>query len=83
MAKATCYIRIRHEKNYLILESIHKSEDYTDVDEWGCIWMIRPNNYAKMSKKEIDEYVRKFHKEMADRIHTGLYEEYSKPLDTH
>lgn len=82
MAKAPCYIRIRHEKDYLILESIHKSEDHTDIDEWSCIKMIRKERYARMTPEVIQVYVEEFTDEMNMRIHSGMYEEYPLPLDS-
>lgn len=77
MAKAPCYIRIRHEKDYLILESIHKSEDHTDIDEWGCIRMIKKERYAKLTEEKIEAFVQQFERLKQERIHTGLYEEYT------
>ena len=76
--KAPCYIRIREQGSFTILESINKLDDYTEVDEWGVITWIRPEHYKKYSPKHINHLLRQMHLEMEQRIETGLYELYEE-----
>lgn len=75
---AEIFIRIRHEENFAILESIYKVELSKDVEEWDIINMY---NTLDKSQRAIDDQLEHFEKKKQAFINTGYYENWDKEVN--
>lgn len=70
------YVRIRNEKNVIILESIHKSQDHTDPNNWDVINMLSAKQLSALSKEKIEEQIERMEQKKELWIKQGNCEEY-------
>ena len=70
------FVRIRKTDTLIVFESIQRTEDHTDNEEWGVISMLSEKQLNSLPQEKIDELVQQMEAEKAYWIKEGLYQEY-------